>query len=136
VPPREAVDEWPEADALDDARDAKTPPLHAGKVLEAPRPRADVFTMCLAVPGQVIELVDPEGSLARVDIAGVRRTVDVQLLERDGQGAVPGDWVLVHVGFALSKVDEAEALATLRLLRDMGDAFEQELEDLGRSLIE
>jgi hydrogenase expression/formation protein HypC len=90
--------------------------------------------MCLAVPGQVIELVDPESSLARVDVAGVRRTVDVQLLERDGDGAAPGDWVLIHVGFALSKIDEEEAQATLRLLQTMGQAFEQELEDLRRSV--
>lgn len=92
--------------------------------------------MCLAVPGQVIELVDPERSIARVDVAGVRRNVNVGLLEQDGQGAAPGDWVLIHVGFALSKVDEEEAQATLRLLRAMGDAFEQEIEDLRRSLIE
>jgi len=88
--------------------------------------------MCLAIPGQVLELVDESNRLARVDVAGVLRTVNVGLLE----GAEPGDWVLIHVGFALSKVDEEEAAATLGLLQRMGEAFEQELEDLKASAIE
>jgi hydrogenase expression/formation protein HypC len=88
--------------------------------------------MCLAVPGQVIELVDETNRLARVDVAGVLRTVNIGLLDDAG----PGDWVLIHVGFALSKVDEGEAVATLGLLQRMGEAFEQELEDLKASVIE
>ena len=92
--------------------------------------------MCLAIPGQVIELVDETNRLARVDVAGVRRNVNVSLLDEDGGGARPGDWVLIHVGFALSKVDEDEARATLRLLQEMGEAYEQELEDLKASAIE
>lgn len=88
--------------------------------------------MCLAVPGQVLELVDEENQLARVDVAGVLRTVNVGLLD----DARPGDWVLIHVGFALSKVDEEEARATLGLLQRMGEAFEQELEDLKASAIQ
>ena len=67
-----------------------------------------------------------------VEVAGVRRKVNVGLLE---DGVRVGDWVLIHVGFALSKVDEAEARATLRLLQEMGDAYEQELEDLKASAI-
>jgi hydrogenase expression/formation protein HypC len=92
--------------------------------------------MCLAIPGQVMEVVDEDRRLARVDVAGVQRNVNIGLLDRDGDGAQPGDWVLIHVGFALSKVDEEEANATLRLLRDMGEAYEQELEDLKASVIE
>jgi hydrogenase expression/formation protein HypC len=92
--------------------------------------------MCLAIPGQVIEIVDGSNRLAKVDVAGVRRTVNVSLLDHDGGSAEPGDWVLVHVGFALAKVDEAEALATLGLLREMGEAYEQELEDMKASAIE
>ncbi len=92
--------------------------------------------MCLAIPGQVMEVVDEEKRLARVDVAGVQRNVNIGLLDRDGDGAEPGDWVLIHVGFALSKVDEEEANATLRLLRNMGEAYEQELEDLKASVIE
>jgi hydrogenase expression/formation protein HypC len=88
--------------------------------------------MCLAVPGQVLELVDEANKLARVDVAGVLRTVNIGLLD----DARPGDWVLIHVGFALSKVDEDEALGTLGLLQRMGEAFEQELEDLKTSAIQ
>jgi hydrogenase expression/formation protein HypC len=92
--------------------------------------------MCLAIPGQVVEFVDEENRLATVDVAGVRRTVNVALLDGDGSSAEPGDWVLIHVGFALSKVDEEEAQATLRLLEQMGAAYEQELEELKASVIE
>jgi hydrogenase expression/formation protein HypC len=92
--------------------------------------------MCLAIPGHVVELVDDANRLAKVDVGGVVRNVNVGLLDRDGVGVVPGDWVLIHVGFALSKVDEEEAHATLGLLRRMGEAFEQELEDLKASAIQ
>jgi len=92
--------------------------------------------MCLAIPGQVIEITDPVNRLARVDVAGVQRNVNVGLLEAEGEGAAVGDWVLIHVGFAISKVDEAEALATRRLLEEMGAEYERELEDLQGSGIE
>jgi hydrogenase expression/formation protein HypC len=92
--------------------------------------------VCLAIPGQVLEVVDEQNRLARVDVGGVVRNVNISLLDEDGKGAVPGDWVLIHVGFAMSKVDEEEAQATLHLLQQMGDAYEQELEDLKASVIE
>jgi hydrogenase expression/formation protein HypC len=92
--------------------------------------------MCLAIPGRVIEYVDEPNRLARVDVAGVVRTVNVGLLDRDGDAAEPGDWVLIHVGFALSRVDELEAAATLRMLQGMGADYEQELEELRASVIE
>ena len=92
--------------------------------------------MCLAIPGRVIEIVDSENRLALVDVAGVRRNVNVSLLDEDGSSAQPGDWVLIHVGFALSKVDEEEAHATLGLLEKMGAEYEQELEELKASVIE
>jgi hydrogenase expression/formation protein HypC len=88
--------------------------------------------MCLAIPGQIVEIVDEGNRLATVDIAGVRRRINVGLLD----DVEPGDWVLVHVGFALSKVDEEEAAATLRLLEAMGAEYEQELIELKGSLIE
>src|SRR6266545_1182082 len=80
--------------------------------------------MCLAIPGRVVELVDEANRIATVDVAGVRRNVSVGLLDAEGDGAEPGDWVLIHVGFAISKVDEREALATLRLLEGMGAEIE------------
>jgi hydrogenase expression/formation protein HypC len=92
--------------------------------------------VCLAIPGQLVDVVDEEKRLARVDVAGVRRTVNVGLLDGGDGRAEPGDWVLIHVGFAMSKIDEDEALATLKLLEDMGDDYEQELEELKASVIE
>jgi hydrogenase expression/formation protein HypC len=92
--------------------------------------------MCLAIPGQILEVVDEHNRLAKVDVAGVKRTVNIGLLDADGDGAQIGDWVLIHVGFALSKVDEAEAEATLRLLEGMGADYEQELAELRASAIE
>jgi hydrogenase expression/formation protein HypC len=92
--------------------------------------------VCLAIPGQVIEVVDDANRLARVDVAGVKRTVNVGLLDGPEGGARVGDWVLIHVGFAISKVDEEEALATRRLLEGMGADYEQELEELKASAIE
>jgi hydrogenase expression/formation protein HypC len=92
--------------------------------------------MCLAIPGRVMEIVDEENRLARVDVAGVQRTVNVGLMDAEGAPIAPGDWVLIHVGFAISKVDEAEAEQTLLMLRGMGQDFETELEELRESLIE
>jgi hydrogenase expression/formation protein HypC len=92
--------------------------------------------MCLAIPGQIIEIVDPPNRLAKVEVAGVRRTVNIGLLDVDDTSAAPGDWVLIHVGFALSKIDEDEARATLALLERMGAEYEQELEELKASVIE
>lgn len=89
--------------------------------------------MCLAIPGQVKELMDEGRRLARVEIAGVSRSVDIGLLEGADGGVAPGDWVLVHVGFAISRVDEEEAHATLRLLQEMGTGYEEELEEIRRS---
>ena len=92
--------------------------------------------MCLAIPGRVIEVVDADNRLALVDVAGVRRTVNIGLLDADGHSAEPGDWVLIHVGFALSLVDEEEAAATLKMLQGMGEDYERELEELKASVIE
>jgi hydrogenase expression/formation protein HypC len=93
--------------------------------------------MCLAIPGQIMEIVDEDKRLAKVDVAGVRRNVNIGLLDVDGSGGVgPGDWVLIHVGFAISQVDEQEARATRELLERMGENYEQELEDLKASVIE
>ena len=88
--------------------------------------------MCLAIPGQIIEIVDEPRRLARVEVAGVRRTVNIGLLDDAGID----DWVLIHVGFAISQIDEEEAIATRRLLEQMGAEYEQELEELKASVIE
>jgi hydrogenase expression/formation protein HypC len=92
--------------------------------------------VCLAIPGQIVEVVDPEHRIASVDVAGVRRKVNIGLLDVDGTSVGPGDWVLIHVGFAMSQVDEAEALETRRMLEALGSEYEQELEELKGSVIE
>lgn len=92
--------------------------------------------MCLAIPGQIVDVTDEANRLAQVDVAGVRRNVNIGLLDADGDGAGPGDWVLIHVGFAISKVDEQEAEATRKLLEGMGADYERELEELRASVIE
>jgi hydrogenase expression/formation protein HypC len=88
--------------------------------------------VCLAVPGQIVDLVDESIGLATIEIAGVKRKVNVGLID----DASAGDWVLVHVGFAIARVDEAEAQATLALLQEMGAEYETELEELKASAIE
>jgi len=87
--------------------------------------------MCLAVPGRVVEISDRQEQRVLVDLEGVRRQVSSALLSSTGADAIEiDDWVLVHVGFALAKIDEEEAQATLDLLRQMGEAYEDELQQL------
>jgi hydrogenase expression/formation protein HypC len=82
--------------------------------------------MCLGIPGQVTGFVDEAEHLAMVDVSGVRRAVSVRLLADEGVKA--GDWVLVHVGFALSKIDEEEANLTLDQIQRLGKPYEEEME--------
>jgi hydrogenase expression/formation protein HypC len=90
--------------------------------------------MCLGIPGEVVELLENRPELALVNVSGVRRIVNVGLLD---EGSVdPGDWVLIHVGFALTKIDEEEANATLRFLEGVGQAYADELRALADSTIE
>ena len=91
--------------------------------------------MCLAIPGQIVDVVDEPNRLARVEVAGVRRTVNIGLLDEDaGGGAVPGDWVLIHVGFALARIDEHEARQTLALL-ERGAELQRELDELRQGTV-
>jgi hydrogenase expression/formation protein HypC len=76
--------------------------------------------MCLAIPGKIVELVDQDLSVAVVDVLGVRRKVDLGLLQDDPP--VVGDWVLIHVGFAMSKISEADALDQLNMLTQLGES--------------
>ncbi len=92
--------------------------------------------MCLAIPGQIVDLVDPEHHIAKVEVSGVRRNVNVALLSTGPDAVEVGDWVLIHVGFAMSRIDEAEARSTLALLQQLGEAYEEELEELKASGIQ
>jgi hydrogenase expression/formation protein HypC len=90
--------------------------------------------MCLGIPGQIVELVDDVNHIARVDVSGVKRNVNVALIR--AEGIAPGDWVLIHVGFAMSKIDEQEARVTLALLRQMGAVYDDEVAMIHQSQIE
>ena len=90
--------------------------------------------MCLGIPGEIVEMIPDSSDLAVVDVAGVRRAVNVGLLQ--GEQLAPGDWVLIHVGFALSKIDEDEAAAALQFLEGIGQAYEEELAALQESMTE
>lgn len=92
--------------------------------------------MCLAIPGRIVEILDEDLQLAKVEVSGVRRTINVGLVSDDNNKIAIGEWVLIHVGFAMSRIDEAEAQATLRALAEIGAAYEQEMEELHASQIE
>lgn len=90
--------------------------------------------MCLGIPGRIVEIIDPENYLAKIDVSGVQRTISVLLLEDDLPE--PDEWVLVHVGFAMVKIDEAEALLTLAAVKNLGDAYTAEMAAFDSSAIE
>ena len=85
--------------------------------------------MCLGIPGQVIEIVDRDAGLAKVDISGVRRDVSVALVDEPAAPIEVGEWVLIHVGFALARIDEDDARETLALL-ERGAELQRELDEL------
>ena len=87
--------------------------------------------MCLGIPGKIIEIVDRERGVAKAEVSGVRRNVSTKLLDGDGPALQVGDWILIHVGFALCRIDEKEAEATLRLLDSI--AYTDELKALEKS---
>ncbi len=90
--------------------------------------------MCLGVPGQVVSFHDETDQLATVSVAGVTRTINVTLVADEGLRV--GDWVLIHVGFAMSIIDEDEAEQSMAALRLLGTPFETEVADIARSRIE
>ncbi len=81
--------------------------------------------MCLGIPGQIIEVTDPDRMMAMVEISGVRREVNVAPIMGDDIGSVVGKWALIHVGFAMSEIDEDEAAKTLEALRELGEVQEE-----------
>ena len=89
--------------------------------------------MCLGIPGQIVEMHPQYEHLAKVDVSGVGRLINIGLLE--DEHLVPGDWVLIHVGFAMSKIDEGEARMALEGLQLLGRELDDELEALATSRI-
>ena len=99
--------------------------------------------MCLGIPGRVVEMTEPDNYLAKVDVNGIKRVISVRLLADTGSagprgddppstpreiGVGPGDWVLVHVGFAMAKIDEHEAAQTLEAVKKMGQTYKDEID--------
>jgi hydrogenase expression/formation protein HypC len=91
--------------------------------------------MCLGIPGLIVEVDDPARKLALVDVSGVRRRVNIACIVDDAHPAAAcvGDWVLIHVGFAMSRIDAAEATRTLALLTELGQA-QEEIESIRASV--
>ncbi len=87
--------------------------------------------MCLAIPGKIVEIVDEENSIAKVDVGGVRRNINTGMLDKTETRV--GDYVLIHVGFAMSRIDEREAEETMRILREIGQ-YEEEFDVFKTSL--
>ncbi|MCX4098093.1 HypC/HybG/HupF family hydrogenase formation chaperone [Nocardia sp. alder85J] len=90
--------------------------------------------MCLGIPGRIVGIVDAANQLATVDVDGVQRTISVRLLADAPPG--PDDWVLVHVGFAMARIDEAEARQTLTAIRQLGTAYTDEIDAFDSSAID
>jgi hydrogenase expression/formation protein HypC len=90
--------------------------------------------MCLGIPGEVVEILTDRPDLAMVDVSGVQRAINIGLLDEDPVQV--GDWILIHVGFALSKIDEKEAKAALEFLEGIGQAYADEIAALQASMIE
>jgi hydrogenase expression/formation protein HypC len=90
--------------------------------------------MCLGIPGQIVSISDLENALGIVDVSGVRREVNLICVITDDHPieACVGDWVLIHVGFAMSRIDEREAAATLKILEELGEV-QSELEAMHNS---
>ena len=86
--------------------------------------------MCVGIPGRITELIDTDHHRAIVDVEGVRREINVDLVAGDEGGISEGDWVLIHVGFAMAKIDEEEAQRTLSFIRDLGAVYDDEISQL------
>ncbi len=93
-----------------------------------------MVAVCLGIPGEVVEVLPEQPDLAKVDVSGVRRVINIGLLS--DEPPAPGEWVLIHVGFALSKIDEEEAASALAFLEGIGQAYTDELTALAESRIE
>jgi hydrogenase expression/formation protein HypC len=92
--------------------------------------------MCLGIPGQIIRIDDAARKLATVDVSGVRRQINIVCIVDDAHPveSCVGDWVLIHVGFAMSRIDEQQAAETLKILTELGEA-QAEIEAMSRSAI-
>jgi len=89
--------------------------------------------MCLGLPGQIVDLTDIDSHLAVAEVSSVRRVVNVGLLLDEDGGLNVGDWVLIHVGFAMAKIDEEEARSSLAFIQELGSVYDDELSQFRES---
>jgi hydrogenase expression/formation protein HypC len=89
--------------------------------------------MCLGIPGQLVEVLDVAEQRAIADVDGVKREINIGLVLGEAGGIKVGDWVLIHVGFALSKIDEEEAARTLAFIKELGSVYDDELAQFSES---
>ncbi len=89
--------------------------------------------MCLGIPGQLVEILDVNEHRAIADVDGVRREINIHLVEGEPGGIKVGDWVLIHVGFAMSRIDEEEANRTLSFIKELGSVYDDELAQFSES---
>lgn len=89
--------------------------------------------MCLGIPGQVVEIVNPAEHKAIAEVDGVRREINVGLVMGDAGGLKVGEWVLIHVGFAMTKIDEEEAARNLAWLKELGSVYDDEIDQFRES---
>jgi hydrogenase expression/formation protein HypC len=90
--------------------------------------------MCLGIPGQLVEILDLDEHRAIADVDGVRREINIHLVEGEVGGIKVGEWVLIHVGFALSRIDEEEANRTLAFIKELGSVYDDELSQFAESV--
>jgi len=90
--------------------------------------------MCLGIPARIVRVDERDAGLATVDVSGVRRSISIALVDEPAAPIEEDDWVLVHVGFALARIDEAQARETLELLRQ-GAELERELDEIRRGTV-
>lgn len=89
--------------------------------------------MCLGIPGQVVEILDLAEHRAVAEVDGVRREVNIGLVMNEPGGIQVGEWVLIHVGFAMARIDEEEAASTLSFIKELGSIYDDEIEDFSKS---
>ena len=89
--------------------------------------------MCLGLPGQIVDVTEIQSHLAVADVSGVRRVVNIGLLLGEDDGLKLGDWILIHVGFAMAKIDEEEARSSLEFIHELGSVYDDDLSQFRES---
>ena len=90
--------------------------------------------MCLGLPGQIVEIDPTQLHAAVAEIDGVRRRVSIELVAGDEGGIAVGDWVLIHVGYAMARIDEEDAARTLAFIKELGSVYDEEIDQIRQDI--